>query len=180
MLRASRFIFLAGVLATMSLTANAAETRRESIGDWGFICSKADAEDAVESCNLFQTALLNNSEKGNEGTAQPQRLLLTRVGYLGETDQPLLLVTAPLGIFLPQGLAVSVEGLEQPVRFGVQHCDAGGCLAFTPMTDEMISAFKKGTEAQVTFFDLQKRAINVPLSLKGFTKGMAELDASRD
>lgn len=159
-----------------SFSVQAAETRRDDFGDWGFVCSKAEEAGSRESCNLFQTALLNAGQDGDE--SQPQRLLLTRIGYLGETERPLLLVTAPLGILLPQGISVTV-GEGEPVRFAVQRCDAGGCLGFTAMTDELLEAFRKGSKAQVTFHDAQRRAINVPLSLKGFIKGMAELKASR-
>lgn len=183
MLRGSRFILLATALGAMTMPAQAAETRRDNFGDWGYVCQAPESKDgeAKENCNLFQTALLNNQQengKDSEG-AQQQRLLLTRIGYLGETDRPVLLVTAPLGILLTQGITVSVDGLEKPLRFAVQRCDAGGCLAYTAMSEEVVTAFKKGIKAEVTFFDPQRRAINVPLSLKGFTKGMAELNDSR-
>lgn len=184
MLRGTHLTLLVMLLGGLSLTtaANSAETRRDNFGDWGYVCSKADNEEVEESCNLFQTALLNNQGNGQseaDGQQQQQRLLLTRIGYLGETSRPMLLVTAPLGILLPPGISVSVDGIDEPVRFAVQRCDAGGCLGHTPMTDELIEAFRKGSKAEVTFQDPQRREIPVPLSLKGFTKGLAELNASR-
>ncbi|MDX1444043.1 MAG: invasion associated locus B family protein [Gammaproteobacteria bacterium] len=185
MMRGSILFLLAAMFA---LPAQAAETRRDNFGDWGYVCQApeneaGDVDESKESCNLFQTALLNNSQGEGElpeDGARQQRLLLTRVGYIGDNERPVLLVTAPLGILLTQGITVSVDGLEEPARFAVQRCDAGGCLAYTAMNEEIVSAFKKGTKAQVTFYDPQRRAINVPLSLKGFTKGMSELNASRD
>ena len=177
MLRGIR-ILLAGVLAVMAVQVQAAETRRENFGDWGFICSRpdtvAEGQEAKEACNLFQTALLNNEQAGSEG----QRVLLTRVGFLEGNENPVLLVTAPLGILLPLGVTVEVEGHET-IRIPVQRCDAGGCLAYVVMEQPFIDAFKKAAEAKVTFFDMQRRGVAIPLSLKGFTKGVAELIDSR-
>lgn len=178
MLRGIR-ILSAMLLVTMALQVQAAETRRENFSDWGFICSKADdQENAKESCNLFQTALLNAQQE--DGQAQGgQRVLLTRVAYLEGTDKPLLLITAPLGILLPAGIVIEVEG-HDAVRLPLQRCDAGGCLAYVAMDEPFIAALRKALDAKVTFHDAQRRAIGIPLSLKGFTKGMEALAASRD
>jgi len=171
------------LLATLALQVQAAETRRENFGDWGFICSKADSqENTQESCNLFQTALLNNEqagggEAGDEGGGQ--RVLLTRVGYLDGNENPVLLITAPLGILLPMKITVEVEGHET-ISIPVQRCDAGGCLAYVVMEKPFIDAFRKAPEAKVTFYDMQRRGVTIPLSLKGFTKGVGELVASRN
>lgn len=176
MLRGTR-ILLVTLLATMVLQVQAAETRRENFGDWGFVCSTPEGlENGTESCNLFQTALLNNEQSGGE--AGSQRVLLTRVGYLDGNENPVLLVTAPLGILLPLGISVEVEGHET-IRIPVQRCDAGGCLAYVVMEQPFIDAFKKAAEAKVTFYDMQRRGVTIPLSLKGFTKGMGELTDSR-
>lgn len=176
MLRGTR-ILLATLLATMVMPVQADETRRENFGDWGFVCSTPEGqEDAKESCNLFQTALLNNEQAGGE--AGSQRVLLTRVGYLEGNENPVLLVTAPLGILLPLGISVEVEGHET-IRIPVQRCDAGGCLAYVVMEEPFIDAFRKAAEANVTFYDMQRRGVTIPLSLKGFTKGMEELVDSR-
>lgn len=169
-------ILLAGLLAAFQVQA--AETRRDNFGDWGFICNKADEQENAssegkESCNLFQTALLN-SEQGGEG----QRVLLTRVGYLEGNEHPMLLVTAPLGILLPMGITVEVEGHET-IRIPLQRCDGGGCLAFVGMEEPFVEAMKKGDEAKVTFFDAQRRGVTIPVSLKGFTKGMQELNKAQ-
>lgn len=179
MLRGNRILLLLSLVA-LTAQAQAAETRREEIGDWGFVCSVADnQENAKESCNLFQTALLNVGQETDpaEGGGQ-QRVLLTRVGYLEGSEQPLLLITAPLGILLPMGITIEVEGHET-LRIPVQRCDAGGCLAYVAMEQPLIDAFRKAAQAKVTFHDAQRRGIGIPLSLKGFTKGMEELAKSR-
>lgn len=175
-------IFMAASMAavlTFSMSVNAAETKREQFGDWGFICSKPDqGENPKESCNLFQTAVLNQTvEEGAE--PQAQRVLLTRIGYLEGNENPVLLITTPLGVLLPMGVVVEVEG-HDPIRIPMQRCDGGGCLAYVIMEQPFIDACKKGTEAKVTFYDPQQRGISIPLSLKGFTKGLSELSKSRN
>lgn len=177
-------ILLAGLMAVTALEAQAAETRRDNFGDWGFICNKPDSqqagqEEAKESCNLFQTALLNTQQDGEKAEgAQQQRVLLTRVGYLQDIEHPVLLITAPLGILLPMGIIVEVEG-HDAIQLQVQRCDAGGCLGYVAMEEPFVEAMKKGSEAKVTFYDAQRRGVTIPLSLKGFTKGMQELNQTR-
>ncbi|HEX7047031.1 MAG TPA: invasion associated locus B family protein [Gammaproteobacteria bacterium] len=172
-------VLLVTLLALVALPVQAAETRRENFGDWGFICSTPEGQEDAnakqgESCNLFQTALLNTDESEGPG----QRVLLTRVGYLDSSENPVLLVTAPLGILLPMGITVEVEG-HDAIRIPVQRCDAGGCLAYVVMEQPFIEAFKKGIEAKVTLYDAKRRGVAIPLSLKGFTDGMAALAESR-
>lgn len=181
MLRGMR-VLLGATALLLAVQVQAEETRREEFGDWGFICNaQENAEgERVESCNLFQTALLNaNQGEQAEGEATGQRVLLTRVGYLPGNDNPVLLVTAPLGILLPMGITVEVEGHEA-IRIPVQRCDGGGCLAYVVMEEPFVEAFRKGTEAKVTFYDAQRRGVSIPLSLKGFTKGMEELAETRE
>lgn len=183
MMRGTR-IFLGLAALLLALQVQAEETRREEFGDWGFICSTPDTdaarEEGKESCNLFQTALLNAGQaEGEETPATGQRVLLTRVGYLDGNENPVLLITAPLGILLPLGITVEVEG-HDALRLPVQRCDAGGCLAYVVMEAPFVEAFRKGTEAKVTFYDAQQRGATIPLSLKGFTAGMEELAESRE
>lgn len=178
MLQGKRIV-LALMAAAAVVQAQAAETRRENFGDWGFVCSTsdtagADDKEAKESCNLFQTALLNR----DEGEGPGQRVLLTRVGYLDGNEKPVLLITAPLGILLPMGITVEVEG-HDAIRIPVQRCDAGGCLAYVVMDPPFVAAMKKGDEAKVTVYDTQRRGVPIPLSLKGFTDGMEALAKSR-
>lgn len=181
MLRGTRSVL--GLLAALVLIpAQAAETRNEEFGDWGFICNTPDKqqEDVRESCNLFQTALMNGQQDGEKAEgAQQQRVLLTRVGYLQDIEHPVLLITAPLGILLPMGINVEVEG-HDPIRIPLQRCDAGGCLGFVAMEGPFIDAMKKGSEAKVTFYDAQRRGVTIPLSLKGFTRGIQALDKTRN
>lgn len=160
-------------LATMSFPVQAEETRREEFGDWGFVCTQPAAAEAKENCNLFQAAVLSN-----ETAEQGQRVLLTRVGYVEGNENPLLLVTAPLGILLPPGITVEVAG-HDTIRLPVQRCDGGGCLAYVVMEQPFIEAFRKAAAATVTFYDAQRQAAEIPLSLKGFTAGMKALEQSR-
>lgn len=172
-----------GLLAVLlALPAQAAEPRTEEFGDWGFVCTTAESEsgEARESCNLFQTALLNATQgEGAEAAGGSQRVLLTRVGYLEGNENPVLLITAPLGILLPMGITVEVEG-HDAMRVPVQRCDAGGCLAYVVMEQPLVDAFRKADQAKVTFYDAQRRGATIPLSLSGFTKGMKELQDSRE
>lgn len=147
----------------------------EQFGDWGLLCQQ-DAEDRRQGCRLFQNAFLNPEQDTAAGQedAPGKRLLHTAVGFVRGQETPFLLLTAPLGILLPQGVALAIDDGE-PVRVVLQRCDGNGCLAVIPLEDALLEAMRKGEKGSVTFYDPNRQAIKVPLSLKGFTKGFAAL-----
>lgn len=168
--------FLAAMALSSGFSLQAAEP--EQIGDWGLVCTDA-AEGVQQTCNIFQTALISQPN-AQQPDAEPttQRILLTRIGYLGDAKTPSLLITVPLGALIPTGVQVELEGHEK-VTVPMLRCDGGGCLAQGVMPESLVAAFKKGTAAKVTFFDPAQRGIGVPLSLKGITKALAALDEKR-
>ena len=168
--------FLTTIVLASGFSLLAAEP--EQIGDWGLVC--ADAAGGVkQTCYIIQTAQLSqpNAEQPDAEPAT-QRILQTRIGYLDEEKNPSLLITVPLGVLIPPGVQVELEGHEK-VTVPMFRCDGGGCLAQGVMPESLVAAFKNGTTAKVTFFDPAQRGIGVPLSLKGITKALAALDEKR-
>lgn len=79
-----------------------------------------------------------------------------------------MMIQAPLGLFLPAGISIDVDGAD-PQRFELQTCDAGGCYAGSPLADEFLARMSKGQTLNVNFQNLNKQSINVPVTLVGFT-----------
>jgi invasion protein IalB len=153
--------------------------KAEKFGDWAFVCPPPDedADKELGVCRLVQSAILNVEAKDG-GEPHAQRVMLTAIGYAKDQEQAILTVIVPLGILLPPGVLLDAEGYDQ-LRLPVQRCDANGCLAFVTMKEQLVEAFRKGTEAHITFFNVAGKPNKIRISLEGFTKGLAQVRAGR-
>lgn len=115
-------------------------------------------------CRAVQTVVLRKTRK---------RLLSVRVSRPanGETA---LMVTLPHGLFLPTGVFWQVDDAKAE-KLRVQTCNAAGCYAGMPLGSQRVDAMKRGSKLVISFQDLQKKKVVVPLSLRGFTDAMAKL-----
>ncbi|HYD48215.1 MAG TPA: invasion associated locus B family protein [Terriglobales bacterium] len=149
----------------------------EKFDDWALVCPDSDDSDGKIGCRLVQSAILNI--EGKEG-AEPrsERVMLTAVGYVEKKDEPVLTLLVPLGVLLPPGLLVDVEGYDQ-LKVPLQRCDGNGCLGLLEMKQQLVEAFRKGKEASVTFFNVAGKANKVRISLTGFGKGFDALGKRR-
>lgn len=157
---------LAASTATWAAAAAGAPPAGKAFKDWVIACEKREDGEAGQ-CYMAQNIALR--ENG-------QRLLHVAVGYAADTgaEQPAAVFTVPLGVFLPAGVAVSIDGAE-PRRLAVEYCVAVGCRAVLPVDPETEAALKQGRQAQITFQDRTRREIGVPVSLLGFTAALRAL-----
>jgi invasion protein IalB len=98
--------------------------------------------------------------------------LQVAAGYLPIRDQdvqPAALFTLPLGVFLAQGISISVDSAPA-IRFPYEQCTNVGCSAILPLDSKMLSQFKKGNKADI-IVDEGARLLVIELSLSGFTAG---------
>ncbi len=146
------------------------------IGDWGILCSDAESGEAKAkaTCRIVQSAFLNMPAKEGE-EARSHRVMLTVVSYIEDSNDPVLTVVVPLGIFLPPGMFLDVEGYDQ-LRLVPQFCDGNGCVAVLPMKEQLVEAFKKKDEARITFYSATGKASGVRISLAGFGDALAKLN----
>ena len=133
--------------------------------NWTARCENAPGT-AVERCFIFQNLVLKESG---------QRLVHMAVGYLAANGQAAAVLTLPLGISLPPGASISVDGGDS-VEIVIERCDANGCVGAVGLSDGLIAGLKRGSEARITFHDATRRRIAVPVSLMGFTAGFNALD----
>ena len=154
---------IAALLATLSARAN--PEHGQKFRNWTARCESVPGT-TLERCFIFQNLVLKDSGK---------RLVHVAVGYLAANGQAAAVVTLPLGISLPPGAAISVDGGE-PVDFVIERCDTDGCVGALALGDELIADMKRGRQAHVSFHDGTRRRIAVPVSLLGFTAGFDSLD----
>ncbi len=118
----------------------------------------ADSRGSAVDCTIEQRAFVQN-------TGQLVAAVTVRVP--ADTGKPVLMVQTALGLFLPAGVTLGVDGSD-PVKFDLQTCDANGCYAGAPLSDELLSAMERGEKLNVAFQNLKKQTISVPLPLMGF------------
>lgn len=111
----------------------------------------------------------------SQTVAQPataRAILQVRI-FKGEN--PTLLVSFPLGILLSPGWRYRIDGRAEAV-LPFEICDNSGCHAGVKLTPDILSALKRGSRMQITFFDAARTPVTPTLSLAGFTKAWEALE----
>lgn len=134
----------------------------QTFGDWKVKCETIDAAGGKKQCFLFQEVSL---EAGKP-------MLNASVGYLGKDNKPMIILTVPLGVFIPPGVGIKIDDTE-PVTFHMQICAPDGCQAAAVVDDALLDRLRKGTAAKVAFLNAKRKEVVLSLSLKGFTNGLA-------
>ena len=132
--------------------------------DWTVACEEQPNSEQAR-CFLFQNIVTKNER---------QRILHVAVGYLAADGRTAAILTLPLGISLPPGVDFRIDSGETK-HLILERCDKNGCRAGLVLEDVLVAAMKRGEKLQVQFHDAARRAIEVPVSLAGFTAGLAAL-----
>ena len=143
---------------------SAAPKDGQTYGDWAVRCEQPKNA-AEKTCFIFQNHVTKQGHKP---------VLRIAVGYIPKRDQPVAVITMPLGISLPPGVQIKVDDNEA-VRVPVERCEPQGCRAGVILGDKLLAQMKAGKTADVTFDDGARHPITVPVSLKGFTAGLSSL-----
>lgn len=155
-------VFAALVLAPM--TALAQGTVRSQHGDWQMSCDMLPGA-SEEQCALIQNVTAED---------QPNVALSVIVLKTADKQARLLRVLAPLGVLLPNGLGLNIDGEDQG-RVAFVRCLPNGCIAEVVMDDELIEKLSAGTTGYFIVFKTPEEGIGIPVSLTGFGEGFAAL-----
>jgi invasion protein IalB len=165
-----RLNFFLTVLMVSSFGLSFAQSKEGQVYDnWTVGCETPEGA-VEEQCFIFQNLVLREGR---------QRVLHIAVGYLPDGKGPVALVTLPLGISLPLGASITVNG-SAPARFPIERCEPKGCRGGLKLDKDLLAALKKGVEARVTFHDSARQPVDVPVSLVGFAAGLSALRRSGD
>jgi len=85
----------------------------------------------------------------------------------GDTHTPIALVQLPFGLNLPAGAKIQVDD-GKTVDLQIQTCDNKGCYTSTPIAPELLNALKSGKQLKVSFQDMAKETIAIPIPLADF------------
>jgi invasion protein IalB len=138
--------------------------------DWVVRCGP-QVPGAPDTCEMVQQ---RQDEQG-------QTVLAVAVGKISESNEAGMLIILPLGIWLPPGVIVKVDGGEElPGR--IERCERRGCQVELLLDPKALAVLKNGREANVLFhiYDEQgvPKVVGVPFSLLGFTAALNEVLAS--
>ena len=105
-----------------------------------------------------------------------QNAILTKTGQVvvvvairvpGDTRAPIAFVQLPLGLNLQTGAKFQVDE-GKAVDLSIQTCENRGCYASTPIAPELLAAMKSGKQLKVSFQNLAKETITIPMPLADF------------
>ncbi|MER0236847.1 invasion associated locus B family protein [Fulvimarina sp. MAC8] len=164
-------LILASVFLAAGLGSAGAQFASEPIGRlksqhgaWGIVCS-TPAGAPREQCLMRQIVLPPDREEIGFAVS---------ILHLADGTGTILRARAPLGIILPNGLRLHIDGEFIGITPFLR-CFDTGCVADVAMDEILIDKLSKGTEATFSFFQTPEQGIGIPVSLEGFTAAFEAL-----
>jgi invasion protein IalB len=157
----------AALLLLCLLTASAVTARAEPrilsdrYDDWFYRCVDAEAGGGPARCEAVQIA----QTKQGEETINLLTLSLSET-VQDKKKSTVLTVLAPLNIFLPAGLDLTV-GSGKPVTLQYRNCNNAGCWIQHVIDDKMLAALKNGETGFAKLRLINGQNLNIKFSLKG-------------
>ncbi|KFB10760.1 invasion associated locus B family protein [Nitratireductor basaltis] len=162
----------AAALATLALAIPAATaqnagngTVRSTHGAWSIICD-TPAGASSEQCAMMQNVVAED---------RPEVGLSVVVLRTADDKAEILRVLAPLGVLLPNGLGLHVDGEDMGRAYFVR-CFQDGCYAEVILEEPLIETLRNGTAATFIVFQTPEEGIGIPVDLKGFGEGFDALN----
>ena len=172
LLDAARILgFASAALCTAIVVSSAAQAQRPidgdivaQHGDWQVVCKPPPPGSKNKVCALVQSV-----------TAQDRNNVGLTVYFQKFTNGTRVLrVFAPLGILLPPGLGLKIDGKDVG-NAPFLRCHTFACYAQVVVKDGLAKQLSKGKTAIFVIFQTEEAGIGIPISLAGFAKGLAVL-----
>lgn len=151
-------------MAFLAAPTLAQGTVRAEYGDWQMSCDTPPGA-SFEQCAIIQNVLAED---------QPNVGLSVIVLRTADREARLLRVLAPLGVLLPNGLGLNVDGTDMG-RVAFVRCLPNGCIAEVELDDEIIKVLSEGSDAIFVVFKTPEEGVGIPVSLDGFSEGFEAL-----
>lgn len=161
---------LAGIgLAILTIAAGGSAVLAQGVvraqhGDWQISCDTPPGA-SFEQCALIQNVLAED---------QPNVGLSVIILRTADREARLLRILAPLGVLLPNGLGLNVDGQDMG-RVAFVRCLPNGCVAEVVLDDTLIETLTSGTSAIFVVFKTPEEGIGIPVSLNGLKDGFEQL-----
>ncbi|MCA3573510.1 MAG: invasion associated locus B family protein [Aestuariivirga sp.] len=140
-------------------------------GKWKVQCETPPAPEGqkpVRQCGMVQAT---QSEKNPKATLT---LVLVKT-VAGDKTSINMRVIAPIGVFLPTGVALEIDGAAVG-RVPFTRCMPQVCMAFAEASPETLGKMKKGNEANFIIYEAPGIGLPMKMSLEGFSASLAALE----
>jgi invasion protein IalB len=140
-------------------------TRTEQHQDWLVRCGRPDGRS--EQCEMVQQPV------GESG----KPVMAVAVGDVPGNPNPGMIILLPLGISLPPGVELRIDGGAE-IEAPVERCERQGCQVEMLLEPDLLAALKAGTRVTVDFHVLRQdglQRVRIPFSLLGFTTALGEV-----
>ncbi len=137
---------------------------RSTHGAWSIICD-TPAGATAEQCAMMQNVVAED---------RPEVGLSVVVLRTADNKAEILRVLAPLGVLLPNGLGLNVDGKDIGRAYFVR-CFADGCYAEVILEKPLLDTLSTGKSATFIVFQTPEEGVGIPVALNGFADGFAAL-----
>jgi len=143
-------------------------------GAWKVQCESAPPQAEGQqapprSCGMVQSAVNEKNPKVNLS------LVLVK-SKQGDKTVTMMRVLAPIGVYLPTGVALEVDG-NAVGRVPFTRCMPQICMAFAEASPETLEKMRKGGSANFIIYEAPGIGMPMKLSLEGFSKALETLDS---
>lgn len=143
-------------------------------GAWSIQCMEAPANAetgaaAGKACGMTQQG---KSEKSDKVALS---VIVNRVKR-GDKIAIFMRIMAPVGVYLPTGIPVEIDGAALPSRMVFTRCIPPICEAMGEMSPETLGKFKKGSTSNFYLYDRPGNGYPIKISLDGFAAALTALE----
>lgn len=139
-------------------------TVKSTHGAWSIVCDTPPGASS-EQCVMMQNVVAED---------RPEIGLSVVVLKTADNKAEILRVLAPLGVLLPNGLGLNVDGKDIGRAYFVR-CFQDGCYAEVILEKKLLDTLSNGKSATFVVFQTPEQGIGIPVDLTGFAEGFAAL-----
>lgn len=166
------FLIIACVLATGGAQAQTGRTAvsglSEQFEDWTVQCAEANG---IIVCTMQQDV---------RPQGQAERLVAARIDLL-EGDMPRLTLILPLGLDLEAGIELFPGTSQAAVAsLSPRVCQQSECYAFMSLAPDFLQTVSERIALRIRMTPFNGQAIEVPLSLRGFSDALEMLNSLQE
>jgi invasion protein IalB len=129
-------------------------------GAWSIVCDKPAGANE-EQCAMMQNVIADD---------RPEVGLSVVILKTADRKAKILRVLAPLGVLLPNGLGLNIDGKDIGRAYFVR-CFSDGCYAEVVLEDALLKTLRAGKTATFIVFQSPEEGIGIPVDLAGFGEG---------
>lgn len=140
-------------------------------GAWSIVCDKPAGANS-EQCAMMQNVIADD---------RPEVGLSVVILKTADRKATILRVLAPLGVLLPKGLKLNVDGKDVGTAYFVR-CFSDGCYAEVILDDKSVKNDEQtlkillaGKTATFIVYQTPEEGIGIPIDLTGFSEGYQAL-----